>query len=884
MKKILFIILIPIGLYGQDCISNDPDAPCCNELVNIDPLNNNQFMRNNERMKSSIPIASRINFNDFNLNWVNTTTFPYSAQQTTATSINNPFGQYISNHYGMISNFTQFGLPTGAVSNMHPKYGWQMLYAYNGYYPFTNLALKNNPQLGGSRNGPFLMFYNKYSTKLRILVYPDGFPTGKDLSFELKFVDPNNYLNDKPLGSALFNSHGSSQALDDTTTVKSVVAFADNSQAAGVPNPNFADMDLDYDPCVCKTNPTLQFNVRFRDQLTLYAEGKFTGIQTPFNNSGVAPYQFGANYLSSVYTEHLTNEDYAVKNGFTIYDKIDKLAQDYKVTKEMLLLSQALGFFGDKLSGFTIPTNLLGSATTIEQFWGSIQNISGTASMAQIYQQITPENKKLPVGSALAYGVNKLNSSINPAVPNVSILEGEIALRGTITENKISASFPSVELVHPGSQGASNPNLQWNLYPYYNEAPGIFALVKKPKFYWKYKDYRGGNYTNGYQAIATEFEFGLDKIEYALNPAAELDLEKSKISVVLELDFQGPPLNNQFMHNTSVSTIEKFGFQSAKEFLKNCNGSSYHYNTLVSAPVSIDKIQDIKFHFDKNMVNPNMNGYYLNSCDNDWTGKNGSKLNDDVRIKFICNFVFKPNNYGEVNKQNLIYTYESKNNINAGSPANNNNSICTEPTFCNRLSYSEMFPYQNTVLGTTNFSTNTVIYVKDLSIVGNLTTTNGATVTIYYTGAVTISPNAGISSTIIIEPNNFTKNDGPLKPMSISQIKEFCSSNNYKANITKSAFAKSNSKEVYSLSTISLHPNPTSSKTTLTLSGYENTSVSVMIFDLVGREVYTQLEKDITAREHQAVLNTETLQAGTYIVKVFNGTEEKIAKLVILKN
>jgi hypothetical protein len=57
-----------------------------------------------------------------------------------------------------------------------------------------------------------------------------------------------------------------------------------------------------------------------------------------------------------------------------------------------------------------------------------------------------------------------------------------------------------------------------------------------------------------------------------------------------------------------------------------------------------------------------------------------------------------------------------------------------------------------------------------------------------------------------------------------------------------------------------------------------------MIFDLVGRKVYTQLEKDITARDHQAVLNTETLQAGTYIVKVFNGTEEKIAKLVILKN
>jgi hypothetical protein len=122
-----------------------------------------------------------------------------------------------------------------------------------------------------------------------------------------------------------------------------------------------------------------------------------------------------------------------------------------------------------------------------------------------------------------------------------------------------------------------------------------------------------------------------------------------------------------------------------------------------------------------------------------------------------------------------------------------------------------------------------------------------------------------------------------LPSVNYNFIQSYCTDKNrYNPNYSKMILNQS--KIENSTSSISLHPNPTSSKTTLTLSGYENTSVSVMIFDLVGREVYTQLEKDITAREHQAVLNTETLQAGTYIVKVFNGTEEKIAKLVILKN
>jgi hypothetical protein len=185
------------------------------------------------------------------------------------------------------------------------------------------------------------------------------------------------------------------------------------------------------------------------------------------------------------------------------------------------------------------------------------------------------------------------------------------------------------------------------------------------------------------------------------------------------------------------------------------------------------------------------------------------------------------------------------------------------------------------------YSTNKVIRGRNVIINGNLSTTNGAKVTIYAT-SITVEPNSVISPDIEIVSVEDILEQKSLEPVSVQKIKTFCDLNSslYKAKepLFKSVKVPQQSTINNSTSSISLHPNPTSSKTTLTLSGFEHTNVSVMIFDLIGREVYTQLEKDITAREHQAVLNTEMLQAGTYIVKIFNGREEKVAKLVILKN
>jgi hypothetical protein len=84
-------------------------------------------------------------------------------------------------------------------------------------------------------------------------------------------------------------------------------------------------------------------------------------------------------------------------------------------------------------------------------------------------------------------------------------------------------------------------------------------------------------------------------------------------------------------------------------------------------------------------------------------------------------------------------------------------------------------------------------------------------------------------------------------------------------------------------SKLDLFPNPASKNVNLLLSNYQNTSVNIKIFDLMGREMQEVIEKNIPSREHTLDLDIERLAPGTYIVKVNNGFDEKATKLVVVR-
>jgi hypothetical protein len=87
----------------------------------------------------------------------------------------------------------------------------------------------------------------------------------------------------------------------------------------------------------------------------------------------------------------------------------------------------------------------------------------------------------------------------------------------------------------------------------------------------------------------------------------------------------------------------------------------------------------------------------------------------------------------------------------------------------------------------------------------------------------------------------------------------------------------------YAKPKIAAYPNPANQFTSLVLLNYTNKSITVKIFDLLGREVLSLVEKDVKNREHTINLTLDNLDKGQYIIKVYDENEERATKLIVTK-
>jgi hypothetical protein len=905
MKKyLIYLLCLHIKLsYGQNCIGTNStnEYPCCNQIINIDPLDNT-YIVNTERI--GLNNHRDINFQNFDVKYLDPNhSLKAINAQNIETYLNNPIFE-LGNEYDMMTNWKQFydvdKLP------MHPKNGWQLMHHYDGWKPFTRFnSAVNMTSLSAGKLGYHYMYYNKYTGDARFVIYPqtDGPYNPSELSLNLRLVKN---ASPKPDASAIFNIYNERLVgLDKPTLVDEVKSYLGSKQNVGSINGAFLDFRFYYDPCVCITKPILEFEARQRTTLQLYAEGKYAGITRQFDKSGKIPSNYGENWLGSVYGDYNGSADFEVKNGFQIYRTADSMAKQFYVSPELQTIASALGMFGKVASGsFNIPTNY-----TLANTLGKLTNIPSL---------LNDTNKlNIPLGNLLSGGINYLAGQINADVPNVSFSEGQIAMRGKIVGDTKWPGFNTRSIIYPGSYNVYN-KAGVGEYPYYNENVGVFSLIYTPKLWYRTK--------SNYGKLYTDFSIQ-NPLKYAINPRADVDLLKTKIYSTIEFDYYLPYTDTIKTNQNANSTIFNFDqaiydlFSPSKGFavvhkvrinvdslnsnLPNgikiypfsgdvYNSKSLFFNdkyltryTIQTILLPIDKIHEFEFKFDLNFNN-NQEQFLIKHLSNIYFGgplHPNTPLNTETsgnllqklqysifmspRIKIIGHYNYFPNRFQTPPEWEQILTYDIDNGIQV------NKTAITSQITPNVIRTSQ-FNFSST---NNTITAQTIIVDSDLS---------GYNFPIYLNGIVSIDVvNGGtVSPTTTIQIIQDPLGHVSLNPFTESEIKSFCSTNNYSAkNFLKNARIKDFiTKNKSNVASISLHPNPTSSKTTLTLSGYEHTNVSVMIFDLIGREVYTQLEKDITAREHQAVLNTEMLQAGTYIVKIFNGREEKVAKLVILKN
>lgn len=103
---------------------------------------------------------------------------------------------------------------------------------------------------------------------------------------------------------------------------------------------------------------------------------------------------------------------------------------------------------------------------------------------------------------------------------------------------------------------------------------------------------------------------------------------------------------------------------------------------------------------------------------------------------------------------------------------------------------------------------------------------------------------------------------------------------------TKSAIIQNSNKPLEKITfttTATLFPNPTNSNTTLELTNYEKSTVQIRVYDMIGREVWSQVETDIKTASHKVEVESSKFQTGIYIVNIDNGMEKKSMKLEVKK-
>ena len=121
-------------------------------------------------------------------------------------------------------------------------------------------------------------------------------------------------------------------------------------------------------------------------------------------------------------------------------------------------------------------------------------------------------------------------SLLSLAIPNISFIEGELALKGTIKEQQ-GEGRGSEELATPGSKDSDNPGIVPDvLYPFYNEALAVFAMLETPKVYYYNMEHSEGEYTDELEHL---FRLERNSIKYYFNPAAEVNVDRTRIMAAL---------------------------------------------------------------------------------------------------------------------------------------------------------------------------------------------------------------------------------------------------------------------------------------------------------------------------------------------------------------
>ncbi len=441
--------------------------------------------------------------------------------------VTNPAGPAVNNelpvkkntfnwHTGPLNNGTRWPLNSTWVPNMpsialpwwqtdnvqisalqgyvdKPADGWELIKRDLGY---------DDTGAPASVTNPYVILYNKYTGMLRVFVAVAQIVPGYNFAeIKLSFVGGGA----AKIAGTLNKMDGIGVALENTTPT------LDNAFAAVSPFLNetgrwfMADFPMDYDPCACQFDSKLAVTVRLINNLDIQLSGVASGTLVTSNVATPGSTQTSSDFDSfgSAYKKTLS----VAKSGQKSYKSLTDFASG---AKKWLNIQ---------------PTNV-GSAADTQAKKDAIDNLKNALAGSSF---LRAGLSALPwIGTAVSvfdsfFGGGE-EASPQPIAMQPMALEMSIKLSGTISASYL---YKDITFNNPGRRATTATSE----YPYYNEAMGVFSLLRKPVVRRKRVDARP-NYPSG---KATSYYYQVSEgLQYAINPAARLVVQDFKAAIIQE--------------------------------------------------------------------------------------------------------------------------------------------------------------------------------------------------------------------------------------------------------------------------------------------------------------------------------------------------------------
>lgn len=733
-------------------------------------------------------------------------------------------------------NLTSVWSPFWNSSNVNIEL-WDELFGGKDYHPADGWELIKRGVAPDIINFNYVVLYNKYTSILRVVFALP--PTQEDYQFikvNLEFPRPNASIGN--VTALLHPRTGQSQAMDriSVTSVHSSVVYTQLPDYF-----MYADFPVEYDPCTCMQNSSL--NVSFsrikKQELVLY--GRNLLVERTLANIQSFSGELERDFLTQTYMTNIYTEGLAGTHTFSTYDRLvghygvlrqqqaelNKQYAFFKIFNEVVKSVGAVGapvLKGVKASNkkkLEEKANILGiniselglelSGSTLLEGITGVVNLFGAPIKSEL--------------DAVGNRVNSLGSTV--------FSHGEMALKGNIeTEipdgRSISFRTPGQNTACTGTLGEPN-----KLYPLYNETLGRFALLETPRVVVQ-------KYIFPPAAIYSTYKFDPASLRYSFNPAAKINPEGTEIWAAIQ--FVGDA-NTSYSHNLTIVSEEAGGdiFQTPIIPL-NCLGkfTAGFLQALIGTEQSpqsavLKLFVDFEFLDGKRAIQ--MYSYPLNISD----------INDYIVL----------NETGSLGILQVPY-YES-----------------------------------DITLEATHFTESQTIFAwSNITIKGDLTAAPGVTVEI-------LAPNIEVLNESFIGSDIWLRNDftpfgncTPLSPVSNETVVAFCNSTSYQAN--RASFASQDEEVAFRSDdsedgaigdipfSISIAPNPVSDYSVIRVLLPDSGDLRVFLNDVYGRPVKNiSLMQSLPAGEHIFDLSSQGLPAGMYILSVQSGQSKRSAKVVI---